>query len=140
MAELQYDGGCLCGDIRYRIKGVVKYRCNCHCQSCRRASGAPYVAWGTIDLDDLEFTSGELAFVQSSPGVERGFCGSCGASVTFTQTRRPGEIDFTLATLDDPGRLAPQAHIWLRDKLPWVQIGDDLPRYQGLVNTDDPTS
>ena len=39
------EGGCLCGAVRYRISGSPLSSVNCHCESCRRASGAPAVAW-----------------------------------------------------------------------------------------------
>jgi hypothetical protein len=34
----------------------------------------------------------------------------------------------TLSTLDDPTLLAPRMHVWVKDQLPWVAIGDDLPQ------------
>ena len=34
-----------------------------------------------------------------------------------------------LATLDDAARFAPQMHVWVGDKLPWVSISDGLPQY-----------
>ncbi|WP_456237657.1 GFA family protein, partial [Geminicoccus flavidas] len=40
------EGGCLCGAVRYAIEleedDLADY---CHCRECRRASGAPVVAW-----------------------------------------------------------------------------------------------
>lgn len=40
-----------------------------------------------------------------------------------------GEIDLTLASLDDARGCAPAAHIWVEDKLPWVFIGDGLLQF-----------
>ena len=41
------------------------------------------------------------------------------------------DIDLTLATLDEPQRLAPAMHVWVQDKLPWLSIDDGLPQYPG---------
>ena len=123
-----FSGGCLCGKVRYRVSGTVRALCYCHCESCRRAAGASPVAWGTVDDVNLQL-SGTLATVASSPGVERGFCGACGSSISYRDAKRPGEVDFTLATLDDPAALAPRMHIWVEDKLPWLEIADGLPQH-----------
>ena len=40
-----HTGGCLCGAIRYRITGAPVEALYCHCRMCRRAHGAPVVAW-----------------------------------------------------------------------------------------------
>lgn len=137
MEKSSYTGSCLCGELRYELRGRFKYLCNCHCRSCQRASGAPYVAWGTVDLCDFCVHQGQLKVVVSSPGVQRGFCGNCGSCISYTHDSRAGDIDITLATLDQPDRVAPQAHIWLQDQLPWVAIGDELPRFQARVTADD---
>jgi hypothetical protein len=137
MDKSSYTGTCLCGELRYEVCGRFKYLCNCYCRSCQRASGAPYVAWGTADLDDFRVQRGQLRMVASSPGVERGFCGNCGSCISYAHKSRAGDIDITLATLDQPDQVVPQAHIWLQDKLPWVAIGDELPRYQTRVTEND---
>src|SRR5919109_7715 len=108
MGENTYSGGCLCGAVRYEVSGSPRNLCFCHCESCRRAAGAPAVPWGT-------FPRG-------------GFRARCGSSLTYRHDARPGETDVTLATLDEPARLAPQMHVWVGDKLPWESISDGLPQ------------
>jgi hypothetical protein len=83
-------------------------------------------------VDDACFhvLSGTLSLIRTSAEVERGFCGACGTSLTYRHVRRSGEIDFTLVSLDDPTMLGPQMHVWVQDKLPWVEIADSLPQYQ----------
>ena len=123
------SGRCLCGSVRYEASGAVRNLCFCHCESCRRGAGAAFVAWGTVDDGSFRVVAGRLTTVQSSPGVERGFCGACGSSITYRNAKRPAEVDFTLATLDEAAALAPRMHIWVQDKLPWVQITDGLTQH-----------
>jgi len=129
MAEECYAGGCLCGAVRYELAGGVHNLCWCYCTSCRRAAGAPVVPWGTVPHDRFRLIRGKLSEYRSSPGVVRGFCGACGTSLTYRLETRPAEIDVTLASLDEPARFAPQMHVWVSDKLPWVRISDDLPQF-----------
>ncbi len=37
----QQTGGCLCGDVRFRLTGPPYEVDYCHCHSCRKHTGAP---------------------------------------------------------------------------------------------------
>lgn len=129
MAAETYEGGCLCGKVRYRVSGPARNLCYCHCRSCRLAAGAHCVAWATFEADRFEVVAGELAQVRSSAPVLRSFCGACGTAIGYANERRPRELDVTLATLDDAKDLAPECHIWVSHKLPWVALTDGLPQF-----------
>jgi hypothetical protein len=129
MNSQTYLGRCYCGTVRFAVTGPVRNLCVCHCESCRRAAGAAFVGWGTVDADQFRTLSGERAAVRSSADVERTFCAACGSSMTYRHTLRAGELDFTLVLLDDPSALAPRMHIWVQDKLSWVKE-DGLPQFQ----------
>jgi uncharacterized RDD family membrane protein YckC len=92
------------------------------------------VAWATFPAASLVVTSGQLVLIDTSPGVTRGHCGCCGASLTYRSESRPDEVDVTLASMDDPSDLQPVAHIWTTDKLPWLDISDGLPQYGTTVS------
>lgn len=123
-------GGCQCGRTRYTAQGVPRDACFCHCSSCRRASGALLVAWGTFAFDGFRvLPGGAYALHRSSPPVERGFCSACGTPLTYRHLERATEIDVTLASLDEPGRFEPECHIWVEDRVPWLRIADGRPQY-----------
>ena len=128
MSEQRYSGGCLCGSVRYEASGPATNLCYCYCGSCRRASGAPLVAWGTFPRSSFRITHGTLSEYRSSPPVLRGFCAACGGALTYRHEARADEIDVTLTSLDEAAGLAPQMHVWVSDKLPWVVIADGLPQ------------
>ncbi|MDP5071544.1 MAG: GFA family protein [Congregibacter sp.] len=125
------QGHCFCRRIAFQLNEEPRDRSFCHCESCRRASGATYVAWGTVDANKLLVTRGALELIQSSPGVERGFCPACGTHLTYRNASRDDEIDVTLVSLQDPARFPPDRHIWVKDKLPWITIGDALDQLPG---------
>jgi hypothetical protein len=129
MQAARLEGGCLCGSIRYRVQGDPVTVALCHCTMCRRSAGAPVVAWAMFALDTLEFVRDEPARYASSPGVRRGFCGRCGTTLTFSADFLPGLVDITVASLDDPAGLPPRMHIWESRRLPWLTLGDGLPRH-----------
>lgn len=131
MIEPVYLGGCLCGAVRYEITGAVTNPCFCHCASCRRASGAAMLPWGTFARASVRITRGALTEFRSSSGVWRGFCAHCGTPLTYRNEARGAELDVTLATLDEPQLIAPRMHVWVAERLPWVAIGDHLPQFPG---------
>lgn len=122
-------GGCLCGAIRYRATGAPAATSLCHCQSCRRATGGPSLAWAIFPEAAVEILSGTLAIYESSPGVERGFCARCGTSLTYARANRPGLFDVTTASLDDPGACPPSKEIWTEERLSWEAANPALPQF-----------
>ena len=126
---MEHTGGCLCGAIRYRVIGPPTATSLCHCDSCRRSTGGPSLAWAIFDQDKVEIISGELAIHRSSPGVERGFCAACGTSLTYARENRPGLFHVTTASLDDPEAFPPAVEIWVEEKLWWITTHPALPHF-----------
>ena len=124
-----FTGRCLCGAIRYQCGAPVVAPCFCHCESCRRASGAHLVAWATVARDTFRVIAGTLRTFASSPQVLRQFCERCGTPVTYSNEQEPDTIDITVATLDSPGALTPTEHIAMEDAVVWDRPQDGLPQY-----------
>jgi hypothetical protein len=128
MSELMLEGGCLCGAVRYRARGPALGVEYCHCGMCRRAAGAPTVCWADFPREAFTILRGEPSQYASSEHARRAFCRDCGTQLTFSWEGRP-YLSLTVGSLDEPERLAPRQHIYEADRLPWLHIGDDLPRY-----------
>jgi hypothetical protein len=124
-----YTGGCLCGSIRYRATGNPMTPSHCHCELCRRSSGAAFVSWASFATRDFSFMQGAPARFDSSPKAFRQFCSACGTQLTFRYHATPDSIDITLASLDDPAAIRPADHIWTRRQIAWIELADGLPRF-----------
>ena len=122
-------GGCLCGAVRYEAGGEPYHSGYCHCVTCRRASGAPVVAWFSVKLTNFRLLKGEPRARVSSEHGERRFCPDCGTQMFFDDYRYPDEIDITNASLDDPERVAPQFHLYMKSRIDWVRFGDGLKTF-----------
>ena len=125
----RYTGRCLCGAVRYECGPLLYPPTLCHCQSCRRASGAHALGWITVAAPNLVFTHGRPVEFGSSAGRTRGFCGACGSPLSYRTQSRLAEVDVTLGTLDEPERAVPADHIWMEDAPGWDRPGDGLPCY-----------
>lgn len=124
------EGGCLCRAIRYRIEGAPRRTTHCHCLHCRQSSGAAFVTWAEFPASALTLLSGAPARYESRPGVTRQFCGRCGTQLTYQHAGGQETIDVTACSLDDPGAVAPEDHVWSDRMIGWVKMADGLPRYR----------
>jgi hypothetical protein len=124
------QGGCCCGDVRYEAGGTPFHRTNCHCSICRRASGAPFVAWFSVRRTGFRFVQGEPTRFKSTPKGVRSFCPRCGTQLTFEHVDAAGEIDVTTCSLDDPEGLPPEDHTRTSSKLRWIKLADGLPEHR----------
>lgn len=128
-SEAMHAGGCLCGAVRYRIRGALRGVIACHCSQCRRTSGH-YAAMTSAPSANIELTRSEgLLWYKSSDTAERGFCGRCGGNLFWKQAGRDA-ISITAGTLDTPTHLAVEEHIFVADKSDYYTIDDDSPQKQ----------
>ena len=119
-------GGCHCGSVRYETADTPFERAFCHCELCRKTTGAPAVAWFTVRESTLRLT-GEPASHASSEHAVRTFCGRCGTQITFKDAAYGDRIDITTASLDDPEAAPPVEQIWVKSRLPWMAAAHSLP-------------
>ena len=129
MAKVIREGGCLCGNIRYRTIGEPKSVPLCHCTMCRRASGSPVVPWATFLKRQVEWLTEPPARFRSSEKAERGFCPRCGSALLFEFVAQADWVDLTVGTFDDPDSLVPTHHIFTSTLVLWVDIQNHLPAY-----------
>ena len=69
----QFEGGCLCGAVRFIATGEPKGIYWCHCQSCRRHTGAPVAVFVAFDCGAYTVTKGEITKFDATPGRTQGF-------------------------------------------------------------------
>lgn len=122
-------GRCLCGTIRYALEGDPLWVAYCHCESCRRHTASPAALFMGMRSADVRWTGEEPAAYESSPGVERLFCATCGTPVAYRAERFPDEVHVYHGTLDHPDDLPPRGHVYTDEQLSWFEVHDALPRY-----------
>jgi hypothetical protein len=120
-----YAGRCLCGGVRFEARGTPKWVRWCHCESCRRHSGAPANVFVSFDDDVVTMTQGAITTFQSSPGVERGFCAHCGSTLTCSNQRLPGEKHYYVGVFERAAELSPKGAFFAGERLPWLHLQDE---------------
>jgi hypothetical protein len=117
--------------VRYRAEADPLRAVNCHCGMCRKVSGAAFLTFVHFPLAGFAWTSGEPTRYRSSADAERGFCARCGSTLDMREEVLPDRVQVTLGSLDQPGAVRPDDHVWTQSQLPWLRVVDDLPRFAG---------
>lgn len=126
-------GHCLCGKTSFAYEGDPTWACYCHCDDCRRNCAAPVVGWLGVPLSRFRWTGDAPKTYESSPGVYRQFCGTCGSPIGFVADHYPGGMHLYAASLVHPEDFAPTFHVNYHSKLPWLAMQDDLTKYDSTL-------
>ena len=128
MTDEAHEGGCLCGQVRWRARGPALNTRACHCRLCQRATGGPFFARAVFPPDRFE-RWGETTAWNSSARVQRLSCARCGTPVFAVPSDPPARIAVSITTCDDRQALRPDRHIWVSEKVAWLSLDDGLPRH-----------
>jgi len=133
--KIPFEGGCLCGRVRYRCEAAPIAMLKCHCRDCQRVSGGPHVCAILVPEESLRFTGMMPTYFCSDSDSggkhKRGFCGVCGSRLTGGQSPdlSTGFVGLTVGSLDDPSEFRPQMEIWVSHALSWDPIDGKLPSF-----------
>ena len=127
-----YKGGCLCGTVRFEIRGGIRNIVYCHCSRCRKAQGSAFAANGIVAVRDFVVLSGEseLTGFESSPGQTKFFCRHCGSPILSRTHALPDQVRVRLGTIESDIVERPAAHIFVTSKANWEEICGDIPQYE----------
>jgi hypothetical protein len=124
-------GSCLCGGVRFEIRGAPLWMSRCHCSRCRKSSGGTTVA---VRARDFHFVAGAdlVARYQPPPPytLVRCFCRICGTPLGEPETN-PRGFPIAVAALDDDPLVRLALHEHVAEKAPWEELSDDLPKFPG---------
>jgi hypothetical protein len=132
MSECTLTGSCLCGAVRYSVRGSPKQFYHCHCERCRKVTGTGHASNLFLDPGVLTWLSGEQLVrsfkVPEAKRFTNQFCATCGSRVP----RQPPGSDRVLipaGSLDTPAPIQPQARIFADSRAAWSCGSDELPAY-----------
>lgn len=137
--EAVREGGCGCGQVRYRVEGEPIFVNNCHCRLCQQQTGSTSVVNAFFESERLALLQGELtdhtvAAGSGGPHTIRR-CMQCGSAL-WSHYPRFGHLGAGLrvGTLDEPGAWRPDAVIFTESKMPWVALPEEIPAFETVYN------
>jgi len=139
-SDVALEGGCACGAVRYRLASPPMFVNCCHCRDCQRQTGSAFVINAIIEADRV-IVSGETPVVQhletpSGRGQDVHQCPRCHHALWSVYGGRTVLRFVRAGTLDDPTALAPDAHIFVKSKLPWVVLPASQPQFDVYYEMD----
>lgn len=129
---MSLEGSCACGAVRYRLNAAPLFVHCCHCTSCQTETGSAFVINALIEAGEVETTRGAaeplLTPSESGRGQKIWRCPDCRVALWSNYSGAGDAIRFVrVGTLDEPGALPPDVHIYTRSKLPWVRLPEGVP-------------
>jgi len=129
-----YDGGCACGHVRYRMTSRPLIVHCCHCTWCQRQNGSAFAVNALIETDRVDLLQGDVTevLVPSPSGKSQRIarCPKCQVALWSNYLILFGGIGdavrfVRVGTLDNPGSMPPDVHIYTASKQPWVTLSPD---------------
>jgi len=131
------EGGCTCGALRYALATAPMVVHCCHCTDCQTETGSAFAVNAVIESDRVAVLKGEPAYVMtpsaSGKGQEIARCPECRVALWSHYAGSGRATSFIrVGTLDDPGAMPPDVHIFARSKLPWVALPEGAKAFDAF--------
>lgn len=124
----EHQGRCLCGRYTFTVEDNPIWVAYCHCESCRRCTGAPTSIYVGYPEKSGTFSPSPPTFA-SSPRVRRAYCERCSTPLAYESDSHPGETHLFRSNFPAPDHFEPTRHVFFNEREPDFDVYDDLPRY-----------
>ena len=137
--SMVHQGGCLCGEVRYRTIAKPVRITICHCTFCQRLTGSAYLVEPIfkrehVILDGVQAKAYDHRSDTSGKRVTMHFCGRCATTIYLDLERFPQILGLCGGTFDDPNWFDRDAdicrHIFTRSAQNGVVLPSGYPLYQ----------
>jgi hypothetical protein len=120
MSATHWDGGCRCGQVRFRASARPLITMACHCTGCQRMTASAFSLSAAIPSDAFTVTQGEPVIGGLHGATRHYFCPHC-MSWMFT---RPAGMDWFVNVrsplFDEAAWSTPFVETFTKEKLPWA--------------------
>ncbi|WP_418766858.1 GFA family protein [Marinobacter salsuginis] len=129
--ELTMKGECLCGAVKFEIKGDVPNLYQCHCSLCRRATGSSANAATFVEQENFRWMSGQdkISSFQKPTGYRSDFCSVCGSPVP-NQLRGMELLWVPAGLMEESFKAAVKVHLHMGSAASWERDSADSARLE----------
>ena len=124
--KLPLEGGCQCGQVRYRITTQPLTLYACHCRDCQKQSSSAFGLSLWVERRAFELTRGALqqwtAIADSGDEKHCTFCGNCGSRIYHAFGDGDEPLSLKAGSLDETELLEPIGHIWTCRAHNWLEL------------------
>jgi len=128
------EGRCLCGQARYRVDGDAFGILYCHCQRCRKHTGAAYAGFLSFESGRIDWLSGKTSLGEfPTEATRRHFCRRCGSSMPMPNDDESKLGNMLAGNVLDMPRPTGQWHVFTASRCPWTRIPEDVPHWETVA-------
>tara|TARA_B100001179_G_scaffold91949_1_gene65174 strand:- start:267 stop:665 length:399 start_codon:yes stop_codon:yes gene_type:complete len=130
---MTHQGSCLCGTVKFEIRGDFQSLYLCHCVYCQKDTGSAHAA-------NLFSKSAELVWLQGADAVtsyrlpdsrhNKCFCKVCGSALPSTQIE--GLLLVPAGCLDTEVAITAKARLYTARRPAWDLNSGDAPEFEGM--------
>jgi hypothetical protein len=119
---MEISGSCFCNAVKYKLNVTPKAVVNCHCNFCRKHSGAAFSTYAVVPEAALEITDGQhsISAFQIKENAHKHFCKQCGSPIYNKNERYQGLCMVYLGGISESTNIVPTANIYCESQLAWV--------------------
>lgn len=118
--NLPWEGGCRCGQLRFKVTAPPLLTMACHCVGCQKMTASAYSLSVFVPKDAFEITKGEPVIGGLHGYPVHYFCPHC-MSWTHTGLRETSPfVNLRATMLDDATWFEPFIDSCWPERLPWV--------------------
>ena len=121
--NLPIEGGCRCGQVRFKVSAPPLLTMACHCTGCQRMTASAFSLSAAIPGEGFTVTRGEPVIGGlHGDDTHHYFCPHC---MSWLFTKAEGMdwfVNIRTPMLDEPAWAQPFIETWTREALPWVQL------------------
>jgi len=136
---MEISGSCFCNAVQFKLNSAPQGVVNCHCNFCRKHSGAAFSTYAVMPEAALEITAGQdfISAFQFKENAHKHFCKQCGSPLFNKNARYPGFCMIYLGGITEPLSIVPTANIYCESRLDWVpRLGEIRDFPQGIVRQE----
>jgi len=131
-----FEGGCLCGAVRYHSAGPAVFMGNCYCADCRRESGSGHITAVAVPDPTLQVHGATTEFTKtadSGQSISNSFCPVCGTTLYTHPSGLAGLALIRAGTLDDPGLVDPTINMYVASAPRWDRPAKGMVDFPGMA-------
>jgi hypothetical protein len=138
--NLPRQGGCRCGQVRFKLSVPPFLTLACHCTGCQRMTSSAFSLGAAFPSQSFEITQGNPVIGGLHGSTRHFFCPHC-MSWMFTWPEVGDFVNVRATLLDDPSGYVPFIETCTSEKLPWAMTPashrferfPEVSAFQGLM-------
>ncbi len=128
-------GGCHCGAVRYEFSGEAIVGAHCHCDNCKKFSGAGHASNLVVPADGFTVT-GEMSSyaykAESGNEMVRYFCPKCASPIYGTGSGNSAAVVLRAGCFDDPSVFQAKVSLFTPVAAAWDHVDTNTASFDGM--------